>query len=123
MIVLAFPKEPRLVEHSLEWVSQKLRPLDCLKKKDLHFFEKDLHCKLVSVLITNVLWSRNVHRQPPERSDIFIFSSLLLWRRSNSEKLTRFKIAADTLMTFAGEFFTEVAINNVVHCIHRTRQR
>ena len=30
--------------------------------------------------------------------------------RSNSEKLTRFKIAAETLMTFAGEFFTEVAI-------------
>ena len=36
-----------------------------------------------------------------------IFSGLSLWRRSNSEKLTRFKIAADTLMTFAGGFFTE----------------
>ena len=34
-----------------------------------------------------------------------IFSGLSLWRRSNSEKLTRFKIAADTLITFAGEFF------------------
>ena len=28
-------------------------------------------------------------------------------RRSNSEKLTRFKIAADILITFAREFFTE----------------
>ena len=34
-----------------------------------------------------------------------IFSGLSLWRRSNSEKLTRFKIAADTFITFAGEFF------------------
>ena len=51
-----------------------------------------------------------VHRQPPERSDVFIFSCLSLWCRSNSEKLMRFKIAAHTLMTFAGDFFTEVAI-------------
>ena len=33
------------------------------------------------------------------------FSGLSLSRRSNSEKLTRFKIAARSLMTFAGEFF------------------
>ena len=39
---------------------------------------------------------------------MFIFSGLALSRLSNnSEKLTRFKIAADTLMTFAGEFFFE----------------
>lgn len=38
---------------------------------------------------------------------MFIFSGLSLWRRSNGENLTRFKIAAQTLMTFAGKFFTE----------------
>ena len=44
----------------------------------------------------------------PEKSEMFIFSGLALSRLSNnSEKLTRFKIAADTLMTFAGEFFFE----------------
>ena len=44
----------------------------------------------------------------PEKSEMFIFSGLALLRLSNnSEKLTRFKIAADTLMTFAGEFFFE----------------
>ena len=42
-----------------------------------------------------------VHRQQPERSEIFIFSGLSLSHRSNSE------IAADTLMVFAGESFTE----------------
>ena len=42
---------------------------------------------------------------PPERSDIFIFSGLLLSRWSNNKKLPRFKIAADTLMTFPGKFF------------------
>ena len=37
----------------------------------------------------------------------FIFSGLSLSRRSDSEKLTRFKIEADILITFAGEFFTK----------------
>ena len=41
------------------------------------------------------------------KSEMFIFSGLALSRPSNSEKLTRFKIAADSLMTFAGEFFTK----------------
>ena len=45
------------------------------------------------------------HLQHPERSEIFIFSGLSLSRRSNSEKLTRLKIAADNLIVFAGEFF------------------
>ena len=66
-----------------------------------------LHCKLVSILISNVLWSCNVQRQQPERIEIFIFPGLSLSHQSNSENLTRFKIAADTLMTFAGEFFTK----------------
>jgi len=39
-------------------------------------------------------------------SDMLIFSGLSLLRRSNGEKLSRFKIAVDTLITFAGEFFT-----------------
>ena len=47
------------------------------------------------------------HLQQPERSEIFIFSGLSLSRRSISEKLTRLKIAADNLIVFAGEFFTE----------------
>ena len=37
---------------------------------------------------------------------MFIFSGLSLSRQSNFEKSSRFKIAADTLMTFAGELFT-----------------
>ena len=41
----------------------------------------------------------------PERSQTFIFSGLSLSKRSNSEKLTRFKIVANTFMTFAGDFF------------------
>ena len=36
---------------------------------------------------------------------IYIISGLSLTCRSNSEKLTRFKITADTLMTFARDFF------------------
>ena len=58
-------------------------------------------------LSPNVLWSCNVHRQQQEKSKIFIFSSLSLSHRSSSEKLTRFKIAANILIAFAGEFFTE----------------
>ena len=49
-------------------------------------------------LSPNVLWSRNVQRQQPERIEIFIFSGLSLSHRSNGENLTRFKIAADTLI-------------------------
>ena len=55
----------------------------------------------------NLFWSRNIQRQQPERSEIFIFSGLSLSRRSDSEKPTRFKIEADILITYAGEFFTE----------------
>ena len=42
----------------------------------------------------------------PKNNEMFIFSGLVLSCLSNNEKLTRFKIAADTLMTFTGEFFT-----------------
>ena len=42
-----------------------------------------------------------------EKSEMFILNVLALSRLPNSEKLTRFKIATDTLMTFAGEFFTK----------------
>ena len=52
-------------------------------------------------LSSNVLWSGNVHRHQPERSEIFMVSGLPLSRRSNREKLT----TADILTTFAGEFF------------------
>ena len=51
--------------------------------------------------------SQTTSGPPVERIEIFIFSGLSLSHRSNSENLTRFKIAADTLMTFDGEFFTE----------------
>ena len=58
-------------------------------------------------LSPNVLLSCNLHRQQLERRKIFIFSGLSLSHRSNSEKLTGFKIAPDILVAFAGEFFTE----------------
>ena len=67
-----------------------------------NLFKKDLHCKLVLILIYGHVIC--VHLQQPKRSEIFIFSGLSLSGRSNSEKLTRFKTAADILMAFAGEF-------------------
>ena len=68
------------------------------------FLRKYLYCKLVSLLVSRfVLWSRNVHRQQPERSEIFIFSGLSL----SGLSLARFKITVDILTAFAGEFFTE----------------
>ena len=57
-----------------------------------------LHANSSQFLSPNVLWSRNVQRQQPERIEIFIFPGLSLSHRSNSENLTRFKIAADTLI-------------------------
>ena len=73
----------------------------------------------------------------PEKSEMFISSSLVLLCLSNKEKLTRFEVAANTLMTFAGEFCTkEIAplhkwhlnLNNnalyiLTPCIHVSRQR
>ena len=57
-----------------------------------------------------------VHLQQPKRSKIFLFSGLSLSRWSNSEKLTRLKIAANILMAFAGEFFIkEIEDPNVDH--------
>ena len=45
---------------------ENLRPLEFFSQN------KDLHGKLVSLLVSRfVLWSRNVHRQQPETSDIF----------------------------------------------------
>ena len=57
-------------------------------------------------LSPNVLWSRNVlsFATARKKRDIYL---LRLSRRSISEKLTRLKIAADNLIVFAGEFFTE----------------
>ena len=53
-----------------------------------------------------VLWSRNVHRQQSERreekKDIYLFRLSL-----SGLSLARFKITADILIAFAGEFFTE----------------
>ena len=70
------------------------------------FFKKNIYIENLSQFLSpNGLRWCNVRRQQPERSEIFIFSGLSLLYRSNSENLTRFKIAADT-MTFAGEFFT-----------------
>ena len=48
------------------------------------------------------LWSRNVQK----KQDILI-SPPVYPDRSDSEKLTRFKITADILIRFAGEYFTE----------------
>ena len=38
---------------------------------------------------------------------MFIFSGLALLRVTNNKKVTRIKLAGDTLITFAGGFFTE----------------
>ena len=86
------------------------------------FFKKKW-CTFVSIFyITEyVLWSRNVHRQPPERSDIFIFIFSGLWLSCwswNSKKLIRLKIATDTLITFAGDFFY---LRNITAVITHTR--
>ena len=86
-------------------MSRKLRPQTPKTQTPRFFFKKIYIVNSSQFLSPDVLWSRNVHRQPPERSDLFIFSGLSLWRRSNSEKLTMLKIAVDTLITFAGEFF------------------
>ena len=56
-----------------------------------------------------------------------IFWFLSLWRRSNGENLTRFKIATQTLMTFAGNFFIEEMERqsryNVVQIVVKTMTR
>ena len=61
--------------------------------------------------------------QQPERSEIFIFSGLLL----SGLSLARYKITADILMTFAGGFFAEeiedrVAIMFVVQIVSTRRE-
>ena len=58
---------------------------------------------LTEFLSRFVLLSRNVHRQQPERSEIFIFCGLSL----SGLSLARFKIRADILIAFAGEFFCQ----------------
>ena len=63
-------------------------------------FKKYLHCKRARL---NSQWSHIVHWQQPERSEIFIFSGLLL----SGLSLAWYKITADILMTFAGGFFAE----------------
>ena len=40
----------------------------------------------------------------PKKSEMLIFLGLAQSHLSNSEKLTRFKIAASNLMTFPGDF-------------------
>jgi len=58
---------------------------------------------------------------------MFIFWFLSLWCRSNGENLTRFKIAAQTLMTFSGNFFIEEMERqsryNVVQIVVKTMTR
>ena len=58
------------------------------------FLRKEIHAGVRPIeglvnssqsLSPNVLWSRNVHKQQPERSKIFIFSALSLLCQSNSE--------------------------------------
>lgn len=62
-----------------------------------------LSIDFVSTSLINAAWINVLSNKP----QIFIFSGLSLSRRSNSEKLNRLKIAADILMAFAGEYFTE----------------
>ena len=61
---------------------KNLRPLEFFFSK-----KKDLHGKLVSLLVSRfVLWSRNVHRERPERSEIFIFSGLSASKVKNNSQ-------------------------------------
>ena len=76
-----------------------------------HFVErKKIYIVKSSQFVSPVMFYGHAmcfHLQRPNRSKIFIFSGLSLSRRSNSGKLTRLKIAADNLIVFAGEFFTD----------------
>ena len=109
-------------ERGIKGVSRKLRPRKKLRSQTSDPENSDSSKKRLLIYIANssqflspdILWSRNVHRQQPERSrrDIHVKSPPVYPIRCHvdqtaSEKLTRFKIAADTLMTFAGDFFTE----------------
>ena len=60
-------------------------------------------------LSPNVLWSRNVRSFATARKkrDIYLLWFIAVASIKLSEKLTRLKIAADNLIVFAGEFFTE----------------
>ena len=50
-----------------------------------------------------------VHLEQPKKKEIFtlLWHGLSLSRQSNTEKLTRLKIASDILMPFAGKLFTK----------------
>ena len=79
--------------------SSRAIPSDIIAKcSNMAFNVETLHSKIFITL--NAFWSRNVNRQQQERSQIVIFSGLSLSCQSNSQKLTRFKIAA-------GNFFTK----------------
>ena len=65
-------------------------------KKDFPFFKKKIYIVNSSQFLSpSVLWSCNVHKQQPKRSDIFILCGLSV------------KITGDTFITLDGEFFTE----------------
>ena len=85
-----------------------LRPqtLDCFQKK-ICIFSKKIYIitRLNSYHLMSYGHTMFIGNRQKEAIYFNIFLGLSLWRRSNSEKLTRFKIAADTLITFAGDFF------------------
>ena len=77
-------------------VTKTQTPKKLRSQSDLRPLEKKIYIANSSQFLSpDILWSRNVHRQGC-RVD-----------QTVSEKLTKCKIAGDTLMTFAGEFFTE----------------
>ena len=87
--------------------TRKLRPRNL---RPLEFYLKNIyvvHVNSSQFLSSNVLWSCNIHRQQPERSKIFYLLWFIAVTSIKHKKLTRFKIAADILMAFAGEFFTK----------------
>ena len=83
-----------------------LRPQTRKTQTPRNYFKKICIVKSSQFLSPNVLWSRDVlsFATARKKRDIYL---LRLSRRSISEKLTRLKIAADNLIVFAGEFFTE----------------
>ena len=100
-------------ERGIKGVSRKLRPARKLTSQTSepetsdpsNFFKKKIYIANSSQFLSpDALWSRNVHSQQPQRIEVYHCCN----HQTVSEKLTsRFKIAANTLMTFAGEFFTE----------------
>ena len=98
----------------------KFRPF-CL---DHNYWNRKRHNENLTAVLASL---RLFARFPLHSRKMFIFWFLSLWRRLNGKNSIRFKIAAQTLMTFAGNFFTEEMERqsryNVVQIVVKTMTR